>query len=260
MDEMVPTKPTSLEKIIIVGNSTEDTAHRAAQLAELYSLPLHRLLTEVENLEVGVYYTDIGTVTLDQFLELARRSTLIIMLDQGPESYHSAAGFRATVLNCRHLSHFKPVIFENCNPTVYVTSYYSPRNTFNIKIYMRVKNDSELLEQLQQTDIRDRDVVLQLQCTRNSAEAANARITEIVDYCRGQRANFIMFRADPHEQRDEDHYQIIEHLISFPEFMLLTPETFHRDNLQANLDTTVADHRRLVYGHKFSYQPGYSIE
>ena len=257
---MVQPKPTSLEKIIVVGNPTEDTALKAAKIAELYGLPLQHLLTEVENLEVGVYYTDIGTVTLDQFLLLAWRSTLIIMLDQGRDSYHSTAGFRATVLNCRHLSHFKPVMFENCNPAVYITSYYRPRNTFNAEIHMRVKNDTELLEQLRLTDIQDRDVVLQLQCTRNSAALAAARIDEIVDHCRSQRANFIMFRADPHEQRDEDHYQIIEHLISFPEFMLLTPETFHTGDLQTNLDVTVANYRRLVYGRKFSYQPGYPIE
>ena len=260
MDAMVQPKPTSLEKIIVVGNPTVDTALKADKIAELYGLPVQHLLTEVENLEVGVYYTDIGTVTLDQFLLLAWRSTLIIMLDQGRDSYHSAAGFRATVLNCRHLSHFKPVIFENCNPTVYVTSYYQPRNTFNTEIHMRVKNDTELLEQLKATTIEDRDVVLQLQCTRNSAEVAMARIDEIVDYCRSQRANFIMFRADPHEQRDEDHYQIIEHLISFPEFMLLTPETFHSTDLQTNLDATVANYRKLVYGRKFGYKTGYPIK
>lgn len=235
-----------IKSIMCLGNNTQETAIRAAEIAEEYSLPLNGLAQQIKMLRPGCWYSDIGTISMDKFLQWISSIDLVVLLDQPENSYQHAGSYRNALLMCSHLQHFRPVIIENQNPDVYIVTHYETANTFNKTIY-RVRSTQELETQLMVTDIKNKTVVLQLSRLVNESELDQykAQIDRIVDHCRQHNAKFIMIRADQHES-DDVHFEITKYLVQFPEFVLLTDRVF-KNNLNLNLDKKIFQHLALLY-------------
>lgn len=235
-----------IKSIMCVGNNTPHTAERAAQIAAEYGLPVNGLAQQIIMLRPGCWYCDIGTITMDKFLEWISYVDLVIFLDQSPASYEHLASYRNTLLMCSHMQHFRPVIIENQMPDVYMVTHYVPSNRFN-KIICRVQNTQDLERKLLQTDIKNKTVVLQLSRLHNELEVDQfkSQVDNIVSYCRSNQAKFVLLRADPHES-DDVHFEITNYLVQFPEFILLSQDSFD-NKLNLSLDEKISQQLTLLY-------------
>jgi pyruvate-formate lyase-activating enzyme len=108
------------QKILCLGNSSEDTDIRARILAEQYRTCYHGLITEVKEVKTGCYQTSFYDMSYGDLIELSKNMNKIIILDQSIESYLDEHAFHQTVSLGKHLKSICNVIFldESLNETV----------------------------------------------------------------------------------------------------------------------------------------------
>lgn len=248
METLVQGKFINMEKIKILclGNSSADTVVRSAQMATQYSTELKGLLTE-HGLEIqsGCYYSDIGTISVDYVRSICKSFDLIVLLDQAPDSYNHIDSFYQSMNTCLFLKHQQQVIIQSHSNWCYIVTYFKPTDS-NSSI-IKVKNNQELYQQVMVADLTKRNVVLQLsKVSSGDFDNFTMHLNLIVQKCRLAACRFVIFRADSHEQDSELHYHLTKFLVQFPEFVLLTPNTFGAD-LNSNLEKIVLQHWSNLY-------------
>lgn len=108
------------QKVLCLGNSSEDTDIRARLLAEQYGICYHGLITEVKEVEEGCYQTSFYDMSYSNLIELSKNMNKIIILDQSIESYIDEHAFHQTVRLGKNLKSTCNVIFldESLNETI----------------------------------------------------------------------------------------------------------------------------------------------
>jgi len=233
-------------KILCLGNSSTDTVIRSDQVARQYLTECNGLLTEQDiNIQPGCYYTDIGTVSVDYLRSICKSFDLIVLLDQEPDSYDHIDSFYQSMNTCLFLKHQQQVIIQSHRTWCYIVTYFKPTDSDSSVI--TVKNNQELHRQVMIADLTKRNVILQLsKISNDDFDDFTMYLNAIVQKCRQSNCRFVMFRADPHEEESELHYQLTKFLVQFPEFVLLTPDVFGTD-LNSNLKKIVLQHWSNLY-------------
>jgi hypothetical protein len=233
-------------KILCLGNSSTDTVVRSAAIAKQYSIELTGLLTEENtHIQPGCCYTDIGTVSVDYLRSICKSFDLIVLLDQTPDSYDHIDSFYQSMNTCLFLKHQQPVIIQLHSAWCYIVTYFKPTDSDSSVI--KIKNNQELYQQVMVADLAKRNVVLQLsKVSGDDFDDFTMHLNLIVQKCRLLACRFVMFRADSHEQDSKLHYHLTKFLVQFPEFVLLTPNTFGAD-LNSNLEKIVLQHWSNLY-------------
>jgi hypothetical protein len=227
--------------ILCLGNSSEDTVKRAQAVAQQYSIESMGLLTEHREIQSGCYYTDIGTVSVDYVRSTAGQWDLIVLLDQAPNTYSHIESYYQTYLTCSYLKNCTAVTIQSQQCWCYIVKYFNPQGNHNV---YRVADNHQLYQQVMITDIRNKNLVLQLS-TVDDFDMFIKWANDIVFRCRSLHSQFVMFRADQHEESSL-HFRVTQFLVQFPEFVLLTPNTF-TGNVNANLDAAITQHWQQLY-------------
>lgn len=231
----------AIKKIVCVGNPTEDTAVRSKRIAEQYQLPCAGLVTNAD-IPSGLCYTDLGSISQEDFLLLGEQSDLIIVLDQPINSYDSIDTYAHTHGCANWLKSFTHVIFENQTPDVYITTGYIPPNRFNTELY-RVADNAQIIEKLKTIDINGRRVFVEFG-TVYDIDEFNSQLAGVLEYT--TVADFVIFRASPHEEA-ELHRAVTIKLFKTREFVMMSPQVFNC-RFAENVQTLLENHWQWQYG------------
>ena len=227
--------------ILCIGNSTEDTADRSALIAQQYAVTLNGLLTEDTEIKNGCYYTDVGTVSVDFVRSVEHCFDLIILLDQSIDTYQHSDSYDQSYALCSHAKNYQPVIIQSQQAWCYVVKHFKPTGLHTV---YNVKSNKQLYQKVMTIDTRNINLVLQLGWVDDFDLFTNW-VNQIVWKCRSTSSQFIMFRADPHEE-NQLHSDITQYLIQFPEFVFLSPGVFDHD-VNSNLQTVISSHWLKLY-------------
>jgi hypothetical protein len=230
-----------------VGNTTENTACKAEQIALQFDLPCVGLVSSA-NVDVGVCYTDLGTISTEQFLLLGEQADRVIMLDQPIDSYEHTETYVHTVGCCKRLTPFTHVTFENQNLDIYITARYVPPNVFNTEVHC-VQDNSQVLEILKTINILGRRVFIEFTQVSDT-DKFDSILHAVLKYAIG--SDLVIFRASEHEAK-EIHQSVTAKLCRHREFVILTPGVFGAQFAQ-NLQAILENHWQWVYG---SRRPDY---
>ena len=248
METLVFSKFNNMEKIKILclGNNLEDTAIRAAVIADQHQIQCNGLLQEhTIHVNTGCYYTDIGSITIDYLRSVCKNFDLVILLDQNPLSYNHIDSFYHSMNMCLFLKHQQRVIIQHDKPWCYMVTHFRPTNGDSLII--TVKSNQDLHQQVMINDLTKRNIILQLSHISNDSFYDFTKyINAIVQKCRQSQSKFVMFRADLHEEDPELHYHLTKLLVQFREFILLTPNTFG-SNVNSKLEKIILQHWSTLY-------------
>jgi len=232
-----------MEKIICVGNQSEDTMIRSSAIAQQYDLPLNGLIND--NIDCpGVWYTDIGSISFENLLFFGECADLLIVLDQPIESYDQSESFYTTQHCGRYLKKFTRVIMENTSRDVYITINFQPPNLYNADLH-RVKNNTQIVEVLSGIDLAHRRVFVEFG-TVDNVDQFEQQLNTVISQARNAKASLVIFRASKHEVPEELHKIITQKLLDVPEFVLLTPGVFN--NYHCNIQRLLENHWQMMYG------------
>lgn len=234
-------KGLAMKRIVCIGNNTEDTAHRAQLIADQYALPCQGLAVMVDQ-PSGVCYTDLGTISQEQFLLLGEQSDLVIMLDQPVNSYDHQETYAHTLGCCHWLKRVTRVVFENQLPDVYITVSYVPPNRFNTELH-QVKDNAQIIEKLTTINITGRRVFVEFGPVIDINDFILI-LNSVLGY--STSADFVIFRASPHEA-PEVHRAVTLELFKTKEFAMLTPAVFNND-YKKNIQLILENHWQWLYG------------
>lgn len=230
-----------MKKIVCIGNPTEDTARCAANIATQYQLPCVGLATDSTQ-DLGVCYTDLGSISQEDFLLLGEQADIVVILDQPIDSYDSTDTYAHTH-GCGHwLKSFTRVVFENQAPDVYITTGYVPPNRFNIELH-QVINNAQIIEKLKTININGRRVFVEFGTVNNINEFDN-QLADVLEYT--TMADFVIFRASPHEVA-ELHRSVTIKLFNTREFVMMSPQVFNC-RFAENVQTLLENHWQWLYG------------
>lgn len=241
----------TINQIICVGNSTVETDRWAKQIADEYNLPyLGRLKNLSDNKQGCACVTILHDLSLAQWHDVAKKTDLIVCLDQSMESFSNLESWYKTQTGCRWYSNFKTVIFQNQNCDLWLTKNILPIRKFNTQ-QVRISTNQEVVEEIFKHDLTNRFVILEFLKLDNANLLSNflSDIDRTITHCRNAKAKVVVFRASEHEE-DEIHYKITYHLCQYPEFLLLNPQHF-KGNLNQNLNTALNQHRNILYHKKY---------
>jgi hypothetical protein len=232
-----------MKRIVCVGNNTENTACKAEQIALQFNLPCIGLASSADVTD-GVWYTDLGTISTEQFLLLGEQSDRLIMLDQPIDSYEHPETYHHTTGCCNRLTRLTHVTFENQNQDIYITTNYIPPNMFNTEVH-RVKDNLQVLEILKTIDVLGRRVFIEFTQV-SDIDKFDSILHAVLKYA--PMANFVIFRASKHEA-EEIHRAVTAKLCQHREFVILTPKVFNA-HFAKNLQSILENHWQWVYGPK----------
>jgi hypothetical protein len=230
-----------MKHIVCVGNQTEDTAQRAEYIARQYNLQCVGLSNSAD-ITPGVCYTNLGTISTEQFLLLGEQADVVIMLDQSISSYDHEKTYKNTFGCCYWLKSFTHVIFENQNLDIYITTQYTPPNKFNLELHQVVDNQA-ILDKLKTLNILGRRIFIEFTQV-SSLDTFNTQLHNLLEYT--PLADFVIFRASKHEA-DEIHSAVTARLLKTKEFVMLTPVVFNI-NFRKNIQVLLENHWQWVYG------------
>jgi len=107
-----------MEKILCLGNNTEDTDVRTSRLAEQNNSINHGLISELDGgcipeIQTGYYHSSVYDLQYSQLVELALGFDKVVVLDQDVADYSHPDAFYKTVRLAQQLSQTMPVQFLN---------------------------------------------------------------------------------------------------------------------------------------------------
>ena len=87
------------QKILCIGNETEDTDFMVTDLAKLSDTVNHGLINDVSSVvdQVGYYHTSVLDLSPGSIVQIADKFDSIVLLDQSKESYPHFKSFVTTV-------------------------------------------------------------------------------------------------------------------------------------------------------------------
>jgi hypothetical protein len=237
----------NVNRIVCIGNSRLETETYTQYVAEQFKLPYLGRLKTIDFDTVGCgCVTILEDLNLSQWHSVARTADLIVRLDQPEESFDNHESWQKTQISTRWYSHYKPVIYQNQCPDLYITRSLLPPRIFN-SVRINIHNNQELIDEVFKHDITNRRVILEF--TRLDQQKLLpeflTNLDLLVQHCRKSFAKFVMLRADEHEEQDI-HYSITYQFCQYPEFMLLMPEYFNKD-VNRNLNTALNQHWNKLY-------------
>jgi hypothetical protein len=233
-----------MEKIICIGNQSEDTCVRAHDIARQFNLPVNGLITDNIN-SPGMWYTDLGSISVENFLFLGECADAVIVLDQPMDTYDCAETFHTTRGWSQYLSKFTRVIFENRFKDIYITTNLVPPNRYNSVLH-RVKNNAEIQKIVAELDIDHCRLFVEFGTVDNVEQFEN-QLNTVVERARDSCASLVIFRASAHEIPESLHQLVTYKLSHCPEFVTMTPGVFN-NNYHSNIQRLLENHWQMLYG------------
>lgn len=233
-----------METIICIGNQAEDTCVRAYNIAHQFNLPANGLI--VDNIDSsGIWHTDLGSISFENFLYFSECADAIIVLDQPIDSYDFAETFYATRGLSQYLNKFTRVIYENQFKDLYVTTNFVPPNQFNAEVYS-INSNKEVEKILTKLAINQRRVFVEFGVVDNLEQFVD-QLNTVVRHARKSDASLVIFRASNHEIPESMHRLVTKKLLGFPEFVMLTPKVFN-NYCNNNIQQLLENHWQFLYG------------
>jgi hypothetical protein len=203
-----------VKKILCLGNNTIDSDNQCRVWSKNFGVDHCGLLNTICPQDNGCYHVGLSdTFSLDNLFESVCFFDLVIFLNQSKDSYDHIETWQHLKHSFDYLKYFCPVLddpVDNLNLWLEHPTIYSCKN---INVVIKA-NQFDSLEN----------------CKRWTEFTAN--------YMQANNCKWLLYRASSHESK---HFEITEYLLQYPNFVLLTPNTF-LGNVELNIKNRLYKH------------------
>jgi hypothetical protein len=217
-----------IKTIFCLGNQTENSYIQTTAWAKKFDIPYYKL-NDINNIECpGVFMSDLEIMTVDQIWQVTNQVDLLIFLDQPVSSFDFIETYRHFEGLCLYKKHFMPVmIAKNDAPNLWID---------------KADNNQKIYDHLFEQNILDCNLIIKLGRVYDLDQFAS-QLEQLHCELKKRNCRWIFYRAGEHEPL---HYEVTKILLTYPEFVLLSPEVFN-GNVQGNIVKQIYHHWVNLY-------------